>query len=308
MIATAPDGERNDTLNARGYNLFSLVGGGYLDESEVRSRLWAAATANGSVAEDADEVRGTIASASAGIGDPRYRPQLQIGPRSNGSVSQPTSGAGGGGGSGAPPMGPSVGGQPGPGPGPQPIPGARRPVIQLVEGDLPRIVDAAETALLADIARQQLYQRGELVVRPVRLKLCAADMQGNKRETSGWQLVQVTKPYMIETFTRVARFERWNERVKDWTAKNCPEWVAETYLARVGRWKIPVLLRIVNCPFLRIDGSLCERPGYDPDSALLYIGGQGFPSVPAAPTLEQARDALDYLDGTLFGEFPFVYR
>ena len=147
-------------------------------------------------------------------------------------------------------------------------------------------------------------------MRPVRLKLRAADMQGHKRETSGWQLLQVTKPYMIETFTRVARFERWNERAKDWTAKNCPEWVAETYLARAGRWKIPVLLRIVNAPFLRADGSLCERPGYDPDSALLYILGRGqsFPSVPAAPTLQQAREALKYLDDTLFEEFPFVEK
>jgi putative DNA primase/helicase len=120
----------------------------------------------------------------------------------------------------------------------------------------------------------------------------------------------VTKPYMIETFTRVAHFERWNERVKDWTAKNCPEWVAETYLARAGRWKIPVLLRIVNAPFLRADGSLCERPGYDPDSALLYILGRGqsFPSVPVVPTLQQARAALDYLDDTLLEEFPFVEK
>ena len=200
--------------------------------------------------------------------------------------------------------------QPGPGPQPQPAPPAQPPIIQLIEGELPRVVDEAEAALLADIARQQLYQRGELVVRPVRLKLRAADMQGHKRETSGWQLLQVTKPYMIETFTRVARFERWNERAKDWTAKNCPEWVADTYLARAGRWKIPVLLRIVNAPFLRADGSLCERPGYDPDSALLYILGRGqsFPSVPAAPTLQQAREALDYLDDTLFEEFPFVEK
>ena len=86
--------------------------------------------------------------------------------------------------------------------------------------------------------------------------------------------------------------------------------MAETYLARAGRWKIPVLLRIVNAPFLRADGSLCERPGYDPDSALLYIlrRGQSFPSVPAAPTLQQAREALDYLDDTLFEEFPFVEK
>jgi hypothetical protein len=219
------------------------------------------------------------------------------------------------GGAGAPPLPPSWlsgGVQPGPGPQPQPqpIPPIQPPIIQLIEGELPRVIDEAEAALLADIARQQLYQRGELVVRPVRLKLRAADMQGHKRETSGWQLLQVTKPYMIETFTRVARFERWNERAKDWIAKNCPGWVAETYLARAGRWKIPVLLRIVNAPFLRADGSLCERPGYDPDSALLYILGRGqsFPSAPAAPTLQQAHAALAYLDDTLFEEFPFVEK
>jgi hypothetical protein len=214
-------------------------------------------------------------------------------------------------GAGAPPPPPSwlsAGIQGAPAPQPQGAPATQLPIIQMAEGELPRVIDEAEAALIADIARQQLYQRGELVVRPVRLKLRAADMQGHQRETSGWQLLQVTKPYMIETFTRVARFERWNERVKDWTVKNCPEWVAETYLARAGRWKIPVLLRIVSTPFLRADGSLCERPGYDPDSALLYIlaRGQGFPSIPAAPTLQQAREALKYLDDALFEEFPFV--
>jgi Bifunctional DNA primase/polymerase, N-terminal len=314
LIAAAPDGQRNDTLNTHGYNLFRLVGGGYLDENEVRSRLWLAAEANGSVAEDANEVRGTINSASAGISNPRYRlqtPGPQPGPRSSLPPSGPSAGIQPGPGSGSgtpPPSGPSTGAHPGPA-GPQPIPGGR-PTIQLIEGDLPRVIDQAEAALLADIARQQLYQRGELVVRPVKLKLRAADMQGNKRETSGWQLLQLTKPYMVETFTRVARFERWNERVKDWTVKNCPGWVAETYLARAGRWKIPVLLRIVNAPFLRSDGSLCERPGYDPDSALLYIlsYGQSFPSVPTIPTLQQAREALNYLDSTLFEEFPFVEK
>jgi hypothetical protein len=193
-------------------------------------------------------------------------------------------------------------------PVPQPIRTVPPPIIQLVEGELPRVIDEAETALLADIGRQQLYQRGELVVRPARLKLRAADMQGHKRETSSWQLLQITKPYMIETFTRVARFERWSERAKDWTPKNCPDWVADTYLARSGRWKIPVLLRIVNAPFLRADGSLCERPGYDRDSALLYILGrnESFPSIPAAPTQEQAREALTHLDNALLEEFPFI--
>ena len=83
-----------------------------------------------------------------------------------------------------PPSGPSGGTQPGPGPGPQPIPSATTADHPLIEGELPRVVDEAEAALLADIGKAALYQRGELVVRPVRLKLRAADMQGNKRETS----------------------------------------------------------------------------------------------------------------------------
>jgi hypothetical protein len=216
----------------------------------------------------------------------------------------------GAGGAGAPPPPPWLGAGVSPGPIPQSAPPARQPIIHLIDGELPRIIDEAEAALLADISRQQLYQRGELIVRPVRLKLRAADMQGSKRETSGWQLLQVSKPAMIETFTRVARFERWSDRSKDWMAKNCPDYVADTYLARAGRWKIPVLLRIVNAPFLRVDGSLCERPGYDVDSALLYIlpRGQNFPTPPPAPTLSQAREALKYLDDTLLEEFPFVAK
>ena len=41
---------------------------------------------------------------------------------------------------------------------------------------------------------------------------------------------------------------------------------------------------------------------------MLYIlkPGQSFPSIPVAPTRQQAREAPDHLDGTLLEEFPFV--
>jgi hypothetical protein len=234
---------------------------------------------------------------------------VQAGASSSGNGATPPTAAAQAGGN-LPPLPSWLGAQSAPQPQPTPASPLVRPTIQLVESELPRVVDEAEAALLADIGRQQLYQRGELVVRPARLKLRAADMLGTARETSGWQLLLVTKPYMIETLTRVALFERWNERAKDWMPKNCPEYVADTYLARGGRWKLPVLLRIVSMPFLRRDGSLCDRPGYDPDSALLYILGRGqsFPSIPDAPTMEQAREALKYLDDVLLEEFPFVEK
>jgi len=266
-VAAAPPGTRNDRLNTAAYNLFQIVASGELDEQEVRERLFKAAEDCGLVADDgAQQAWATINSgATAGSAQPRSRPR--------------------------------------PGMGPQPRPARARvlPVIRLVDGQLPKAVDEAETALLA--ANCHIYQRGDLIVRPIKPKLRAA---GN-RDTFGWQLVPLNKHFLVDTFTRIARFEKWNAKAGDYVPKNCPDQIAEVYLSRAGRWKIPILIGIVNTPFLRMDGSLCERPGYDQASALLFHPErQSFPSIPIAPTLEEARTALQFLDDVLLAEFPFV--
>src|SRR5262249_16082067 len=82
--------------------------------------------------------------------------------------------------------------------------------------------------------------------------------------------------------------------------------VAETYLAREGYWKLPILTGIVNTPFLRPDGSLCERPGYDSISGLVFKpNGVSFPSIPATPSRDDALAALAKLN-KLIETFPFV--
>jgi bifunctional DNA primase/polymerase-like protein len=268
-VAAAPPGTRNDRLNTAAYNLFQIVASGELDEQEVRDRLFKAAESCGLVADDgAQQAWATINSgATAGSAQPRSRPQPGVGPQ------------------------------------PAPQPQARvLPVIRLVEGQLPKAVDATEAALIA-AGGCHIYQRGDLIVRPIKPKLKAA----GDRDTFGWQLIPLNKHFLVDTFTRIARFERFDGRVGDYVPKNCPEQIAEIYLSRTGRWKIPTLLGIVNTPFLRMDGSLCERPGYDQASALLFHPErQSFPSIPAAPTLEEARTALQFLDDVLLAEFPFV--
>ena len=47
------------------------------------------------------------------------------------------------------------------------------PVIRLIDGELPRVVDEAEAALLATGARNYFYERGDLIVRPIKPKLKA---------------------------------------------------------------------------------------------------------------------------------------
>ena len=174
------------------------------------------------------------------------------------------------------------------------------PQIYIKSGELPRVVNEAEDALI--LLGREIYQRGGLVVRPVLTKLKAAD----DRDMQGWHLVPVTQPYLVETLTCAARFLKYDARSKGWMAVNAPDRVAQTYLARQGAWKLPILSGIVHTPFLRTDGSLCEQPGYDPASGLLFKPDrESFPPVPREPSRDDALAALATLE-QLLATFPFV--
>jgi hypothetical protein len=180
-------------------------------------------------------------------------------------------------------------------------PGSPWPQIFIRAGELPRVVNEAETALIA--LGREIYQRGGLIVRPVQLqKIKAAD----DRDIQGWQLIPVTRPDLVETLTCAARFLKYDGRVKAFVPTDAPDKVADAYLMRHGKWKLPTLAGIVNIPFIRSDGSICEQPGYDPASALLFKPeGQSFPPVPLTPTKADALEALTKLEH-LIETFPFV--
>src|SRR5262249_48265379 len=76
-VAAALPGTRNSTLNTAAYNLGQLVGGGALDEQDVRDRLYEAAETCRLVADDgAAAALATIDSGiTAGKKQPRTRPQ-----------------------------------------------------------------------------------------------------------------------------------------------------------------------------------------------------------------------------------------
>ena len=175
------------------------------------------------------------------------------------------------------------------------------PQIYVIAGELPRVVNEAEGALL--LLGREIYQRGGLIVRPVLSKLKAAD----DRDTFGWSLVPVTRPHLVEVLTCAARFLKYNGRSRQFLPTDAPDNVADTYLARVGAWKLPVLTGVVAAPFLRSDGSICERPGYDTASGMLFKrdAQEAFPSVPQTPSKDDARAALKEL-GDLIDTFPFV--
>ena len=120
----------------------------------------------------------------------------------------------------------------------------KRQRIKVVGGQLPRVVDEAEQALLA--SRHELYQRG-LLVRPAIVPLKASD----DRDTQGWRLLPISEPYLVDIMTRAASFVRFDKRSHAWVPIDAPLKVAKTYLARAGEWKLPVLTGVSNTPFLR---------------------------------------------------------
>ena len=148
------------------------------------------------------------------------------------------------------------------------------PQIFVRPGELPKTVNEAEEALL--LLGREIYQRGGLMVRPVLLKL----KPGADRDNEVWRLAPITRPHLVETLTCAARFLRFDGRSKGWVAVDAPDEVAEAYLMRQGQWKLPVLAGIAHAPFLRADGSICEQPGYDQGSGLLYKPDHDFPPIP----------------------------
>lgn len=175
-------------------------------------------------------------------------------------------------------------------------------VIRIRAGELPRIVDRAEDALMR--SDEGIYQRGSMLVRVVRRE--SISVRHFKRTPPGTLMLRtVDKSYLVEAMTRSARWERWDARSEDWRRANCPDQVAATYLSRDGRWRVPRLLGAISAPTLRPDGSLCQVPGYDADTAMIYDPcGVEFPRVEEFPMREDGERALQVLRKA-FSTFPF---
>jgi hypothetical protein len=170
------------------------------------------------------------------------------------------------------------------------------PHIILTPGELPRIVNEAEDALLG--LGRETYQRGGLLVRPLLLPTIPPN--------DNWHLTPLTRPWLVEALTCAARFLKWDGRTKAYVPVDAPDEVAEALLSRGGNWKLPILAGITKTPFLRRDGSICETPGYDAASGMLYKpGAENFPPIPPQPSRDEGLAALALLDH-LLDDFPFV--
>jgi hypothetical protein len=170
-------------------------------------------------------------------------------------------------------------------------------------GDLSAIVDRGEAALIASGA--PIYKRGSgVLVRPVRLDRADGEPGNVRREAGAIVLVPVREPWLLEQMGRVLR---WVKVRADGGRTICdPAPIYPRTLLGRSEWAFSELRGIVTAPTLDRDGRIIEAPGYDkPSKLLLDFPPSAFPAVPAEPTQEDARRALDLLAEPLRG-FPFI--
>lgn len=175
-----------------------------------------------------------------------------------------------------------------------------RPCIQITGGEIARIVDEAENALLE--AELDIFQRGPFLVRPGNVMVRTA----RRGEVAARRIFEVEEHSIAEAMTRAADWEKYDARSDAWVRIDAPLRVAHTYRQRKGTWRLPVLTGLINAPTLRADGSILAEPGYDASTGLLLeTEGRQFPAVPETPTWDEGREAISILL-RLIETFPFV--
>ncbi len=167
--------------------------------------------------------------------------------------------------------------------------GIKKQKIELKTGFAHETLKSLEQAFLQ--SGVQIYQRGDQLVRP------------NESNLEG-DLIPVDKHWIWAKASEVCTFKKFNSSAQGLKNAELPLKIAEAYVHLKGDWQVPKLRGIARCPLLRLDGSLLNKPGYDPQTQLLAI----FPSEWQLnfPKLkrEDARQALKELRA-LVVETPF---
>ncbi len=178
--------------------------------------------------------------------------------------------------------------------------GGSIPTIRIIPGEVERIVDEAEAALIK--AARGLYQRSDAIV----IVALSPAKAAHGREISALRIVERTDHALIEDLAVSAQFERFSKREKAFVACDPPMWIVPTLRGRAGRLRFPILSGVVNAPTLRADGTILHAPGYDDATGLVFDPrGVVFPDIPDRPTRAEAEEAFARLLD-LLSTFPFV--
>ncbi len=159
-----------------------------------------------------------------------------------------------------------------------------------VNPELWRLCEEASRALLRD---KELYQREGHLVRVT-------------ERDSGPVIDTLSRATLKVRLSKVADFQQIKDPVKkEWASCKPPQDVVDGVYDQ-GEWaKLPHLAGLRDAPFLRPDGSVCQKLGYDPQTRFLLRSKTKYPHIPERPTKDDAKLALEGLL-YLVCDFPFA--
>jgi hypothetical protein len=163
---------------------------------------------------------------------------------------------------------------------------------------------AVDQAVATLSGHESVFRRVYKLVRVVRHRAGSANSKGVRRADGTPLIAPFTVASARTVLSRVARFRHWDKRAKGWDWKAPPRDIVESALEACDYPEARELVGIIEAPTLRPDGSLLDRPGYDPATGLLYLPNDTYPPIPERPTeaeLLKAKDDLLYP----VSDFPF---
>jgi len=170
-----------------------------------------------------------------------------------------------------------------------------RPTIR-IGTELHTTVSEAVQAIGANV---DIFQRGGQLVRVVRTENTA-------RAPGSPSIRPVSAATLMEVLTKVATWERYDGRTKDWARCKPPTDVVAAVMDR-GIWPgVRTLTGVVEAPCLRPDGTVLQGGGgHDAASGYMFIPNAEFPTVPDQPTKNDAVTAAARLFDVVV-DFPFA--
>lgn len=177
--------------------------------------------------------------------------------------------------------------------------GPIRPIIQISDSRFAEIVDQLETLLVPEVFVQGpgLVRRSE-----------AHSAKEIQRSNDALMLVEVTADWIRKRTDEIAEWQLYIQKDgRGWVKTKPSQEHVNTLLNQRGWKKLRPLEAIARAPFVREDGSICDEPGYDSRSRVLYVPGATFPPIPADPSYTEASEALERIRG-VFDQFPWKER
>lgn len=172
---------------------------------------------------------------------------------------------------------------------------AGRVLVRLSEAEFSSIVRQLEQTL-----RPYVYTQGGHLVRTTE-----AHTDGDiQRSADALMLIGATKGWARLRFGELCDFQKYTAARGDWRSVAPSAEHINTMLDQGGWNVLRPLTAIARAPFLKEDGTVCDRAGYDAGSRVLYIPNTDYPPIPEKPTRAQALAALARLRDP-FNEFPW---